>query len=262
MLRFIALLLISLYSSQSNAGQFCFSYAENYYEQIYCEIKASGKGGGLPVWYDFRKSDEIVQALLLKPYVRSAGIKMTMPASTLAPVPSSKKITDSSSSRIVDLSLSNCVLGGDFINCSGKSYQLLSNKPNHQISKDALTKENRMGLADYWGSFSDAEAVDQYLSQSYYHYVVKMSDIGLGGSVLSYGKFMFLFDDLHRKGVGFSNRFEIMYHYLKLDKKKINVSIRSQLPEDLTLAQCFRLNSLLLCELGKRNMIFTNDLAL
>ena len=52
-----------LFCGAVHADRFCFTYAENYYEQIYCEVQASGQGKDLPGFYDFRRNDEMMQAL-------------------------------------------------------------------------------------------------------------------------------------------------------------------------------------------------------
>ena len=64
---FLYLILFVSFSQHASAAvSKCFVHAETYYEQIYCEIKEQGKGKALPAFVDFRKNNEVTQALLLK----------------------------------------------------------------------------------------------------------------------------------------------------------------------------------------------------
>ncbi len=247
------LVLIVVFSSAANADRFCFSYAESYYEQIYCEVQASGKGAGLPSMYDFRRNDERVQALLLKRFARRIGIELKMPASssrnTVIEVGANPVLID-------DNSFSGCELKINSIHCGTSRYKMVTNRTNKQLGNNALATSNRMNLAIFKGSLSDSIAVEMYLSESYQHYLSKMMEIGLGAATLSYAKFAFLFSDLNRKGIDFQKRFETMYRYLKQDKKNIAVTVKSKPPPGLTLEYCYRLERLILCSIGMTNIIF------
>ncbi len=248
-----------LISGAAYADQFCFSYAENYYEQIYCEVKASGQGKDLPGFYDFRRNNEMMQALLLKRFSRRIGVEIKLPKSS-----SEKTVRKYSPVQAVAMkptspsSLSGCELAKNIIRCSekGESYQLVGNRTNRQLKPGMLSDDNRMDLPSFQGVLSSPSQVEQYLYESYQHYLFKMMDIGLGGSTLSYGKFSFLFDDLNSKGVSFSGRFETMYRYLKKDKQALSVPAKSQAPSELSLEHCYQLNTLFVCRLGLNNWIF------
>jgi hypothetical protein len=45
-----------------------------------------------------------------------------------------------------------------------------------------------------------------------------MCDIGLAGFTMTFAKFAYFYHDLKEKGVSFTQRFEIMYRFLKKDK--------------------------------------------
>jgi hypothetical protein len=247
----IFILFFSLVSSVSCAGRLCFSYAETYYEQIYCELEAKGKGGDLPSFYDFRRNDEMVQALLLRQVSRRLGIELKIPLKASAPIAPA-----SSSSLEHKSAIMACSLGKNGINCPSKRYTLVANQSNGQLGAEVLKDSNRMELAVFKGSLADRQAVDQYLQATYLQYLSKMMEIGLGGATLSYAKFAYLFMDLKAKGVDFSRRFETMYHYLKRDKININVPIKRQPPAEMTMDSCYPMQKLILCSVGLRNMIY------
>ncbi|MEH6529416.1 MAG: hypothetical protein V7718_05685, partial [Porticoccus sp.] len=62
-----------------NAENFCLLLAENYYEQLYCEVKAMGQGRRLPSLLDFRRNNELTQAMLLKRPAAKVGIEVVLP---------------------------------------------------------------------------------------------------------------------------------------------------------------------------------------
>ncbi|WP_166165269.1 hypothetical protein [Pseudomaricurvus alcaniphilus] len=80
-LSWLAVFGLLLVCGSARADLLCFSLAENYYEQVYCELQALGKSQGLPAWRDFRNNDEVTQALLLQRPARRAGIIIQPPRS-------------------------------------------------------------------------------------------------------------------------------------------------------------------------------------
>jgi hypothetical protein len=64
------------------AKSLCFTLAETYYQQLYCEIKASGKAQGLLHFDDFRRNELLMQTLLLKQYASRLGINVVLPDTT------------------------------------------------------------------------------------------------------------------------------------------------------------------------------------
>lgn len=254
--RLILFLLVFFLSLSSRADQFCFSLAENYYQQLYCEVKASGKGAGLPGFYDFRRNDEMMQALLIKQFAGRIGVKVVMPKPAARQL-TAAAITRNSPSLITGQVLAErCQRQGNSIRCSEGHYYLVGNKNNALLEAAVLEPENKMALPVYQGSMADRNAVGIYLNESYHHYLQKMLTIGLGGSTLSYGKFAYLFADLKARGVDFSERFETMYSYLKKDKKILAVPAKATAPEDLRLDDCYPLQQLLVCSVAMNNWLF------
>lgn len=249
----VCLLLILFYSSSSFADRFCFALAASYYEQVYCEVKASGKGNDLPPLYEFQRNNERMQGLLLKRYAQRIGVNLKMPASNKAKRSNKSNVSVSLSSVNA---LGDCVRENNTIRCGERTFRLIGNKPNTQLASSVLAESNAMDLPPFAGNMGDEGAVNDYLTKSYGHYLRKMIDIGLGGATLSYGKFAYLFDDLNDKGVSFTGRFETMYRYLKKDKLSMNVPSNATAPADLSIEDCYKLDALLVCRVGMRNWLF------
>lgn len=234
----------------------CFNFAETYYQQIYCEIKATGKGSGLPSFTDFRRNNEQMQALLLKPFARKAGVAMPMPQPAKKAIAVSRDIEQVAAAQD---NFSSCSVSALLLQCAAGDYQLVRNQANNQLATGVLAADYRMNLPRYHGDVSEDAAVNAYLVDAYQHYLQKMIAIGLGGSTMRYGKFAYLFADLNSKGMDFSDRFEKMFGFLKKDKRRLNVPVISSIPGQLDLAQCFSLQQFLLCPLGQKNLVFTRQ---
>lgn len=232
----------------------CFNFAETYYQQVYCEIRASGKGSGLPSFADFRRNEEQMQALLLKPFSRRAGIELKMPTRSRAAV---HVVRSPQQAREQQAPAVDCRADGIRLTCADSRWQLVVNQPNDALPDGALAEDQRMALRPFQGDQSQGDVVNRYLLESYHHYLEKMMAIGLGGSTLSFGKFAYLFDDLAGKGVDFPERFEVMYKYLKSDKRRLNVPVRSALPSAFDPGKCFGLKNLLVCQAGRTNLVFS-----
>ena len=239
--------------SQVQASE-CFNFADTYYQQVYCEIKASGKGNGLPSFLDFRRNTEQMQALLLKPHARKAGVKFELPATT-KPVVSVKKTLPAPT---LPAGGSDCTVAGLELHCAAASYRLVTNLPNNRLEAGALSAENAMNLPGFSGNRLQAAEVETYLTTAYQHYLQKMMAIGLGGSTMSYGKFAYLFEDLGRKGVSFADRFEVMYRYLKADKRNLSVPVRASLPAGFDTGNCYAIAQWMVCQAGMHNFVFAN----
>jgi hypothetical protein len=266
-LALIALLSVSLIA---RGDRLCFSFAQTYYEQLYCEIKAKGKGANLPVFYEFQRNNVQTQALLLKASARSIGIDLKMPVmgkraiKKLKMKPKGTSVNkiekrsenESSTQSTVNESITRCTVDKTTIRCPGQSYHLIGNQPNNQLSKLAFSSDNKMDMPAYQGRRTDNEAIDRYLERVYRLYLNKMLYIGLGGATLSYGKFSYLFDDLLDKSISFSERFETMYYYLKQDKQRMAVNTRVVAPKPLILNDCYELVNLYVCTLGAKNYLF------
>ena len=86
----------------------------------------------------------------------------------------------------------------------------------------------------------------------------KMMEIGLGGVTMTYGKFAFLFADLHEKDVDFVARFERMFDYLKKDKRNISISEGLANVSALRIEDCVPFSGdLFVCVHQGRNHVFS-----
>ncbi|TNF08837.1 MAG: hypothetical protein EP323_00985, partial [Gammaproteobacteria bacterium] len=121
----------------------CLLLAETYYEQIYCELKALGQGNKLPAFYDFRRNDELTQALLLKRPTAKLGIELAMPVRTKASVAVLPKSPAQSGSSSPD---SVCRLDGPSLYCGDSHYRLVGNKGNGKLREGVLGSGNRMEI--------------------------------------------------------------------------------------------------------------------
>ena len=250
----------------------CFTFAQTHYEQLYCEIKARGKGTQLPAFYEFQKNTITTQALLLKRPAREIGIDITLPGrsknassgykkNAMPNKLAAKKYSTTTTPKLKTLSaneqnIENCKSEKNIIQCAQQHYHLVGNKPNQQLDDGVFASEQTMALPVFQGAIQDTQAVKQYLHRSYVHYLKKMLSIGLGASTLSYEKFSYLFKDLTDKKISFSERFETMYYYLKQDKKQLAINARLEEPESLILNQCYFFEMLLVCTLGMKNYIY------
>jgi len=260
----------------------------NEYEKVYCQLKRSGRGEGLPTIHDFRKNTPLMQALLLKKPAERAGIPLRIPergnaetvdrqadlllASAIKPVLQSSieqkpvtvkaivspKVVDSyaqtaaSESKLALDPLAGCVLRGFELDCKIGRYRLITNQANQSLSEGALSEENRLNLPVNSGQDRDA-----YLQQAYGRYLDGMISIGLGASTMSYTKFVHLYDHITAEKLNFAGRFETMYHFLKQDKSSIGVTTKPMIAQGFTTQFCSDVRpELLACEYGSDNHLF------
>lgn len=252
-MRRCCLTLLLLVCLPTQAQQLCFLMAENYYEQLYCEIKAKGRGNNLPDFYDFQNNQPITQALLLKPHTRRLGIKLKMPkasshteankhrgAAVAAPLPSTAS------------PLVGCQIVGAIIHCQDSRYHLTGNRANRHLAEGALAADNQLLLPRYNGG-----DLQRYLAAAYRLYLEKMLAIGLGGSTMTFAKFHYLYRDLTDKGADFVERSKTVFEYLKADKKRIAVDESISPVAELTLAECYPHGSdLIACGHGRSNYLY------
>lgn len=265
--------ILCVLTASAKADQFCFALAETYYEQVYCQLQAKAQTKGLPPFNQFKKNNEAVQASLLKPPAERNGIKLPAPARKTQPpaavIAPQKIITNphaSTQTAIVNEpeavpmrsvgvesnNISGCQLLGSQIRCGGRIFKSLGNKANHRLAKGALSIDNKMDLPRYQG-----RGLSQYLAQAYGKYIDKMCEIGLCGVTMTYGKFAYLYQDLHSKGLDFPQRFEIMYGFLKKDKATMGVSESSGAPKNLLMDECIAMTDMrYVCDHQGRNYIF------
>jgi len=264
-----------LFSGVGHAGGFCLLAAENYYEQLYCEVKAQGQGKRLPSFYDFQKNNEQTQAFLLMRPAAKLGIQIVKPKLAVSK-PVQPKQSDHKSGEaalVIEKSAVNrsalthsdskaspfdgCLLQERKIQCDGVSYDLVGNLSNKRLSKGVLDGKNKMNIPGYQGKPDDRQALAGYLAKAYDQYILKMLEIGLGGSTFTYNKFVYLYYDVSEKGIDFSQRFETMFGYLKQDKK--NLAVNEKLPETVYLKKerCDWLRKkTVVCDGGQKNYVF------
>jgi len=241
----------------------CFVQAETYYEQIYCEIKLKDPRHSLPAFYDFKKNDQMTQALLLKRKAKALRISFKMPervpnrASQKTPRPNN--MVDSSIKAAIGTTEEHgeCSLQERLITCHNALFVQTGNLSNRSIHKEALYKQNKMGLSLYAGRPDDQGAINTYLFTAYVRYLEKMLEIGLGGVTMSYTKFHILFHDLLEKKVDFASRFETMYIFLKKDKLEIAVSESVEPIQQISIKDCTQLTpQIFTCDNRYRNAIY------
>ena len=255
-LRYLVTILSVSAANLAHGQVSCFLHAEGYYEQIYCEVKAEGRGDGLPTLFDFKKNNAMTQALLLKRPATKAGIKLAMPKQNQRiNKPQIKPRQQPSVPK--QKGMKSCQLSDSTIGCQSEIYQLAGNKANKYLAAKALSETNKMSLPLYQGNLNKKSALNYYLTDAYRLYIEKMLVIGLGGATMSYSKFGYVFNDLAEKNVPFSERFEKMYGFLKKDKRTINVSQKIVSDKLLTLNDCAGLSDeLIICERSGKNYIY------
>ena len=269
--------LLLLVPVSGYSGEFCLLMAENYYEQLYCEVKAQGKGKRLPSFYDFQKNNEVTQAFLLKRPAAKLGIDVVQPK-RISKLERTPKLEDTPNPEQPSRSysyantvqtaapmegmsggdtLDQCVFKSKDIICAGVRYQLMGNLANKKLAQGVLERSNRMNIPVYLGEPGDKAALGHYLSQAYGQYVEKMLEIGLGGSTFSYAKFVYLYQDVTDKNIDFSGRFETMFGYLKQDKQQLAVS--EKLPNNVHISKEYcgwSGDKTVVCDGGQKNYLY------
>ena len=256
-------LVCVLFAFEARASQTsCFAYAETYYEQVYCEIKQKSPSTVLPAFFDFKKNDARMQAMLLKRKAEALGIAFNMPASKSKKVKSVKR-AEARPERPHNQQISapqsraECQFSVTYIDCSDGQFSLIGNKANNKIARTALQNQNRLKLNNYRADRADQQQLNLFLTQQYIHYLEKMVEIGLGGATMSFTKFYALFEDISDKGADFSARFETMYEFLKKDKANMSVNERAVSIAGLNINDCAQLtSSMFVCDNRRRNSIY------
>lgn len=259
--------ILCVLTASAKADQFCFALAETYYEQVYCQLQAKAQTKGLPPFNQFKKNNEAVQASLLKRPAERNGIKLPAVARKVDAPTVTTAQTKMVNKPVVNLptavalahtvsaeanSSTECELVANQIRCANQSFKLTGNKANHRLVNGALSNDNKMNLSKYQGG-----GMEPYLAQTYGQYIDKMCDIGLCGVTMTYRKFAYLYQDLQNKGLDFSQRFEIMFGFLKKDKANMGVSESTSTPRGMSMQDCTRLTALrYICDYQGRNYIF------
>lgn len=250
----------------------CLAMASDYYQQVYCEVRAKDAGDTLPPLYQFKNNPLQTQWLLLKRPAEKLGISLRKPqgepatrprAVVIAPTPPKatpqRAITASPSTHAAPHSPPHsldCSHTANLLVCGEARYQLQTNLHNRRLAANALSAENRLTLPAYTGDIHDESAVRRYLYDAYADYLDKMRSIGLGGITTTFGNFSYLFYDYHAQGLDFAARFEQLFHYLKRDKRTLAVSEQQADTSGLQLTQCAPLRQYMICEHQGSNLLF------
>ncbi|MEZ5529780.1 MAG: hypothetical protein R3E57_07580 [Porticoccaceae bacterium] len=253
---------LSVLPAMGWSDEFCLLLAENYHEQLYCELRGMGQGGDLPPLLDFRRNDSMTQALILKRPAARVGIDVVLPKlpPRILPVPAvPEKRLDVQSPASAESPRGNltCRLEGVELHCGADRYRLVGNRNNRHLADGVLDSDNRMDIPALPDGREKPQGLGVYLVRAYRQYLEKMMEIGLGGSTFSYRKFVYLFEDVTARGLDFSGRFETMFGFLKQDKRRLSVS--EQLPDISRLSPdtCEQLDqTLAVCDAGRKNYLF------
>ena len=148
-------------------------------------------------------------------------------------------------------SASGCEMQSKSIICGSNQYNLLGNKGNNRLASGVLNESYKMDLPA-----ADGQSTASYLTVAYEQYIQKMCDIGLAGVTMTFARFSYIYQDLKEKGISFTQRFELMYKFLKKDKATMWIS--EKLPANqLSISDCGLLsNKYYICANNNQNYIF------
>lgn len=236
-------------------------------EQVYCQL--ASKGVQLPSLEDFRRNPPQMQYLLLKrpaaargialpalaakrkvkPEVRSEARRVTPAVQAPEPSAVQRQNNAAPSPR-----REACQLQRDTIVCGAERYRLVLNKLNRELSPGSLGELNVLRLPAYQ---KQHHSLNTYLTNSYQHYIEKMMSIGLGASTMSFTKFHYTWQQSQQHGHDFSERFNLVFEYLKKDKRSMGVqpSYDDALPQKMSW--CESLDARLwVCDNSDRNWVY------
>lgn len=257
----------------------------NEYEKVFCQLKRSGRGEGLPSIYDFRKNPPLMQALLLKKPAERAGIPLRIPergnAETVdqqlelllsaPPVTVAKPAVINKAARqdkivpvktsvtplVLVSSTEDCQLKIFELWCADERYRLVTNQINQHLQEGVLSDQHLLNLPSFQGSQTDTEEVERYLQRAYTRYLEGMMEIGLGAATMSYTKFVNVYQFNVSQHLDFAERFEKAYAFQKKEKASIGVSTRPTIASGFNTRYCSELKpELLACEHGNENYLF------
>lgn len=252
----LALLLLFSFSNATKANTlFCPAHANTDYEKIYCQIKNSKYANFLPTEPDFKNNMPRIQYLILKPYAKKLEIKIDKPLKKSPPTASKKPSTPKpkrESSPIISnhkkektnhQSLEKCVIQPLHISCSNQTKFIRQlNKQIDDVNPKFLLENNKLALSDLTSNDTEQGQIESFLSQQYQKYLIKMNEIGLIESALTWDKFTQIFFLTQERGLSFKNRFETMYSILKRDRRE-GLMVRIQQPKTFNLSNCQPLGS-------------------
>ena len=255
---------------QETPAELCFNVAKTPMEKAYCKIMQADDSIRLPPMSDFRRNPPSTQALLLKRAAKRAGVtlpnvsgdKSRLEAAKrqairkVDPLAAPKKDVPGPASSVFSTELNGCTLQDKAIQCGNQRYALQYNLPNSKLPKNALSKENKLGLPSEPEFVSEIEK-RRYLWRCYQLYIDKMTQIGLSASTVPFTKFYYMYEEGKAKKVDFAVRFEKTFDFLKRDK--LNLAVRSTYSKETpsSLKACSSLTKdYIVCDKGSINWVF------
>lgn len=264
----------------------CLSQSRSELEEVYCKIQAKKPNSNLPSFNDFQNNPPNTQYLLLKSPARKLNIPLPKPARLKPPqatlemksknikdqeIPI-KKLTPTIRSNIASPNISqvqgtqsddssqkmqHCKLDKLWIHCNDIHYELVTNKKNTELEKNALSESNKMQIRDRNSEAFSGISNIKYLSKTYPIYIHKMLSIGLGAGTMSFTKYVSIYEASEKGKHNFSERMETMFGFLKTDKRGNTIKSRydTLLPEDIKW--CMPLDdTLIVCDNINKNWVY------
>ncbi len=254
------ILNIFLLAPHAISSDTCSFLPKTELEEVYCKIEASKFKAKLVNIREFRNNPAKTQKLLLRPLAKKLRITMPSPQKRKAPRKAPRINTNATSTEPtppVLSQLAHCTINQRKIICPNSPYTLQENKPTSELVKGALADNNKLLFS---GKHSARQNPLAYLSKAYSVYIDKMLKIGLGGSTMSYTKFVSIYKDQAKINGNFAVRFKKMYELLKKDKKSIADSGRKINEFPKGLKSCFPLSqTTIVCDNVARNWVYTSD---
>lgn len=260
--------LLATFLATPASARDCAAIARGDYERLYCRLVSEGHGSGLPAFEDFRRNTPQVQALLLRRPAQRAGLELPAESGPArAPVAAEPEPArppppqePTPAAPRAQPGLADCRLLGEVIQCPDRRLALVENQPNRALPADALAQEQRLDLPRFDGDPGDDQALRQYLSDAYDHYLERMLDIGLGGATLSFSQFHHSYFRHRDQGVDFPKRMETMFQHLLQDKrtKSVPARLHGRLPE--TIENCMGIRpGLVVCDDVATNWVYRSE---
>jgi len=257
----------------------CLNQAESHYEEVWCRIKEKDPSSNLSNLHEFRKNSPKTQYLLLKrpakkwriilnkPSIKKtkSAIKDTLIISNqavekLSPSsrPLNEKITKISYEKILikkQKNLNHCTLVKKFIHCEGDRFSLQSNASLNRLTKDVLSKNNKLVVNE------DLESPPiRAASLMYRDYIEKMLSIGLGYSTMSFTKFFTIYEDSKKQKLIFSKRMFDMFELLKKERKTNGIKDRYDDNYPNSISACMELSThLIVCDNKAQNWVYQRE---
>ena len=250
----------------------------NFEEQWYCKLFKM-KPMAINI-HEFNRNDKNAQYLLLKMAAKSRSIKL--PAQPQVKQKKQKKKLHKKSKKSkkgsnreisphIHGGLKGCILKKNKIRCQdNRVYDLQKNKTTKYLRKGALSDKNKLNIKglnqkkyqhlvqlnlrkiikNKQLSAKTKVAIQDYYRLAYQRYIMKMLDIGLGGSAMRW----FIF---HEGRVGDLNqRLEKTFSYLKQQRKELMVKKNKPVRKKLSIKDCEDVSDTIIVCAKKVNWVY------